>query len=127
MEMQLVKDPDFAGLSSAELEKGLREGTYTLVQKAAENSTQKVTINGTDYELVSWQTCTDIVDKQDEAKLAIAEAEYEKGMAEIQAKDKEYEIDQKKIDTQYKALQTEEESIKTILSKNVERSFKTFG
>ena len=48
-------------------------------------------------------------------------------MAEIQAKDKEYEIDQKKIDTQYKALQTEEESIKTILSKNVERSFKTFG
>lgn len=82
---------------------------------------------GTDYELVSWQTCTDIVDKQDEAKLALAEAEYEKGMAEIQAKDKEYEIDQKKIDTQYKALQTEEESIKTILSKNVERSFKTFG
>lgn len=127
MEMQLVKDPDFAGLSSAELEKGLREGTYTLVQKAAENSTQSITINGTDYELVSWQTCTDIVDKQDEAKLAVAEAEYEKGMAEIQAKDKEYEIDQKKIDTQYKALQTEEESIKTILSKNVERSFKTFG
>lgn len=105
----------------------MREGTYTLVQKAAENSTQSITINGTDYELVSWQTCTDIVDKQDEAKLALAEAEYEKGMAEIQAKDKEYEIDQKKIDTQYKALQTEEESIKTILSKNVERSFKTFG
>ncbi len=126
-ELQLVKDPDYAGLSSAELEKGLREGIFTLVQKARENSNQKVTINGTDYELVSWQTCTDIVDKQDEAKLALAEAEYEKGMAEIQAKDKQYEIDQKKIDTEYKALQAEEESIKTILSKNVERSFKTFG
>lgn len=65
--------------------------------------------------------------KQDEAKLAKAEAEYNKGMEEIQAEDKRFEIDQKKIDTQYKALQAEEESIKSVLSKNVERSFKAFG
>ena len=80
-----------------------------------------------DFEIVSWQTCTIIVDKQDEAKLAKAEAEYNKGMEEIQAEDKRFEIDQKKIDTQYKALQAEEESIKSVLSKNVERSFKAFG
>lgn len=48
-------------------------------------------------------------------------------MEEIQAEDKRFEIDQKKIDTQYKALQAEEESIKSVLSKNVERSFKAFG
>lgn len=127
METRLVEDKDYKGLSSAELEKGLRDGTYTLVKKAPENSTQSVKINGTDYELVSWDSCTTITDKQEEQAVAIAESEYNKGMAEIQAKDKRYEIDQKKIDTQYKALQTEEESIKTVLQKNVERSFKTFG
>ena len=48
-------------------------------------------------------------------------------MEEIQIKDKKYESDQKKIDTEFTACQTEEESIKTVLNKNVERSFKTFG
>ena len=32
-----------------------------------------------------------------------------------------------KIDTQYDALIAEEESLKSVLNKNVERSFKTFG
>ena len=127
METKLVEDPDFDSITSAELEKGLRDGTYSLVKKADENSTQTQKINGMDFEIVSWQTCTIIVDKQDEAKLAKAEAEYNKGMEEIQAEDKRFEIDQKKIDTQYKALQAEEESIKSVLSKNVERSFKAFG
>ena len=48
-------------------------------------------------------------------------------MEEIQAKDKRYELDQKKIDTEYNAYLQEEESIKTVLNKNIERSFKTFG
>ena len=84
-------------------------------------------INGTDYELVSLDSCTAIVDKQDDNALALAEAEYEKGMEAIQAQDKRYEMDQKKIDTQYDALIAEEESLKSVLDKNVERSFKTFG
>ena len=48
-------------------------------------------------------------------------------MKEIQTKDKRYEMDQKKIDTEYDALMTEEESIKNVINKNVERSFKAFG
>lgn len=127
METRIVEDANFKGISSGELEKGLRDGTYTLIEKAKENSTQSMTINGTDYELVSWQSCTTIVDKQEEQAVAIAESEYNKGLAEIQSKDKRYELDQKKIDTQYKAIQTEEESVKSVLQKNVERSFKTFG
>lgn len=126
-ETVIVEDKNYKGLSSAELEKGLRDGTYTLIKKAVKDSTQAMKINGTDFELVSWQTCTTIIDKQEEQVVAIAESEYNKGLAEIQAKDKRYEIDQKKIDTQYKALQTEEESIKSVLQKNVERSFKAFG
>lgn len=123
----LVEDKDFGGLTSLELETGIRNGRYQLVSPAAEDSTQGFNINGTDYELVSLDSCTAIVDKQDDNALALAEAEYEKGMEAIQAQDKRYEMDQKKIDTQYDALIAEEESLKSVLDKNVERSFKTFG
>lgn len=126
-ETVLVEDENFGGLSSLELETGIRNGRYQLVSPAKEGSTQGFNINGTDYELVSLDSCTAIVDKQDDNALALAEAEYEKGMEAIQAQDKRYEIDQKKIDTQYDALIAEEESLKSVLNKNVERSFKTFG
>lgn len=126
-EYKLVEDDDFGGLSSLELETGIRNGRYQLVCPAKENSTQSTSINGTDYELVSLSNCTAIVDKQDDNALSLAESQYNKDMKSIQAKDKRYEIDQKKIDTQYDALLAEEESIKTVLNKNVERSFKTFG
>ena len=56
-----------------------------------------------------------------------AEAEYNRDMQEIQMQDKRYEMDQKKIDTQYDALTKEEESIKSVLKNNTERSYKTFG
>ncbi len=126
-ETVLVEDENFGGLSSLELETGIRNGRYQLVSPAAADSTQGFNINGTDYELVSLDSCTAIVDKQDDNALALAEAEYQKGMEAIQAQDKRYEIDQKKIDTQYDALLAEEESIKNVLNKNVERSFKAFG
>ena len=126
-ELQLVSDEEYEGLSSAELEMGLRSGKYQLISPSTSNSTEKLTLNGTDYELVSINSCTTISEAQDEQALSIAEAEYEKDMKKIQTKDKRYEMDQKKIDTEYDALLNEEESIKNVINKNVERSFKTFG
>ena len=126
-ELQLVPDKEYEGLSSAELEMGLRSGKYQLISPSTSNSTEKLTLNGTDYELVSISSCTTISEAQDEQALSIAEAEYEKDMKKIQTKDKRYEMDQKKIDTEYDALLNEEESIKNVINKNVERSFKTFG
>lgn len=126
-EYQMVEDTNFGGISSLELETGIRNGRYQLVKVASDGSTQATKINGMDYELVSLDSCTAIVDKQDDNALALAESEYNKDMQAIQAKDKRYEIDQKKIDTQYEALLAEEESIKTVLDKNVERSFNAFS
>lgn len=126
-EMRLIEDPDFEGLSSMELEMGLKSGKYQLITQASENASEKLHINGTDYELVSLSSCTSISEITDEQALTIAEADYEKDMREIQAKDKRYELDQKKIDTQYEALMSEQESVKTVINKNVERSFKAFG
>ena len=125
-EDKLVIDPDFK-ISSIELEEGLRSGVFTLVKEADKSSTQTISLNGVYYSTIALSCCSIITDETEEDVIRKAEAEYNREMQEIQAKDKRYEMDQKKIDTQYNAYIAEEESIKRVLSKNVERSFKTFG
>ena len=44
-------------------------------------------------------------------------------MNDIEAKDSLYDLELKNIDTERAALQTEYESIKGVISKNVERTF----
>lgn len=126
LETRLVEDGSFS-MSQQALEQGLRSGALQLVREVGDESTQTVSLNGLFYEVVSLSTCSVITDKAEEEAAQRAEAEYNKAMQEIQAKDKRYEMDQKKIDTEYNAYLQEEESIKSVLNKNVERSFKTFG
>ena len=45
----------------------------------------------------------------------------------INAKDEKYQAKIKNLDTEHTALQTEYDSIKSALSKNIDRSFKTFS
>lgn len=126
LETQLVEDKSFS-ITQQALEQGLRSGALQLVREVGDETTQTVSLNGLFYEVVSLSTCSVITDKAEEDAANRAEAEYNKAMQEIQSKDKRYEMDQKKIDTEYNACLQEEESIKTVLNKNVERSFKTFG
>ena len=81
---------------------------------------------------ITWQNiihteASDIISVDDEKAIAIAEAKYKKEITEIQNKDKKYDQDLKKLDTEHNALQTEYESIKEVISKNTERSFKAFS
>lgn len=126
VEHKLVEDPNFS-ISSRELEEGLRSGALTLVQKASETDSQAINLNGVFFNTINLSTCSMITDDQDEEAITKAEAEFNRDMQEIQIKDKRYDMDQKKIDTQYQAYVTEEESIKTVLKKNVENSYKTFN
>ena len=56
-----------------------------------------------------------------------AAAEYEVKSAMIQAQDKQLELELKQVETQHQAAQTEYDSVKKVIEKNIERSFKTFG
>ena len=56
-----------------------------------------------------------------------ATAEYESKMAEIQTKEKKLQIDLKQVENQQKACDTEIDSVKKIIDKNIERTFKTFA
>ena len=51
-------------------------------------------------------------------------AEYEAATAEIQAQDKALEIEEKNIETQHKAIETELESVKKIVQKHIDDTFK---
>lgn len=125
-EYKLVEDPSFS-ISSLALEEGLRSGAYTLVQQSDTSTTETITLNGLYFNTVDLNSCSMITDETDEDAVAKAEAEFNREMAEIQIQDKRYEMDQKKIDTQYQAYLAEEESLKTALSKNIEHSYKTFS
>ena len=48
-------------------------------------------------------------------------------MNDIENKDKRLDMELKNIDTEHNALQQEYESIKSVISKNVERTFKIFS
>lgn len=74
----------------------------------------------------SWNTCLDIKESEDKSYIAKAEAKYEADMDKIQSKDKRFDLELKNIDTEHQAITTEVDSVKNVIKKNVERSFKFF-
>ena len=73
-----------------------------------------------------YSNCSNITESQIDIDVTVAEAEYNKTMKEIEAKDKRYDIELKNIDTEHQSLQTEYDSIKSVIEKNVARNFKMF-
>ena len=76
---------------------------------------------------ISYTNVSDITEQTNQNTVTIAEAEYQKAMNQIEAKDKQYDIELKNIDTEHNSLQTEYDSIKTAIDKNVERMFKMYS
>ena len=74
-----------------------------------------------------YSNCSDITEDTIDLLVTQAEAEYTRETNKIQAKDKLYDLELKNIDTEHEALQTEYDSIKSALDKNVERMFKYFS
>ena len=76
---------------------------------------------------IGYANCADITEQTDDYAVTLAEAEYKLAMQKIQAKDQRFDMELKNIDTEHSALQNEMDSIKTAMSKHIERSFKYFG
>ncbi len=74
----------------------------------------------------SWYANDDIVEEMDDSDVAQAESEYDAAMAKIKTKDSRYDLQLKNIDTEHSALQTEVDSVKKVIEKNIDRNFKIF-
>ena len=104
------------GLASSQewIEYALESGIVTLEQ--VDSSYNWVSLD--------YSSCTMITEETDSDAVAKAEAEYNRAMNDIEAKDSIYDIELKNIDTEHSSLQTEYESIQSVISKNIERTFK---
>ncbi len=70
------------------------------------------------------ETTTSTIDKK---ALAKAEAEYEHESKKIDQKDKKYDMELSKLETERTALTTEYDSVKKVISDNIERTFGIFS
>ncbi len=114
--------------SQAWLQFALEHGIVTMEQvQFVDESEDGTGLKNTRWTSIIYSSCTDISTTEDEVAIAAAEAEYNKKLNELEAKDKKYDNDIKKLDTEHNALQTEYESVKSVIEKNTERSFKAFS
>lgn len=79
------------------------------------------------FENVSWGSGDSTLHEETDAtNTAKAEAEYKLTMSRIETKEKTMDNQLKQIDTEHSATQTEIESIKKIIDKNIDRTLKVF-
>ena len=108
---------DGLAASTQWIENALESGLVTMTQIDSENN----------WKNIGYANCADITEQTDDYAVTLAEAEYKLAMQKIQAKDQRFDMELKNIDTEHSALQNEMDSIKTAMSKHIERSFKYFG
>ena len=119
--------------SSEWLQFALSHGIVTLQQAQYynpdedSNKTANLNADGYKWNNIVYTSARDFVQQDNEKAIAIAEVKYKKRITEIENQDTKFDQDLKKLDTEHSALQTEYESIKEVLSKNVDRSFKAFS
>ena len=65
--------------------------------------------------------------EDDDTNVAQAEAKYEYTMSEIQQKDKKFDLELDNINTEHEAVKTEMDSVKGVISDNVQKTFNVFS
>ncbi len=121
---EIVKDgenvlKDVNCMDPAYLQRMLSSGEW-LIQQASPGSE-------TGWDNLVWQGSSAISEVYYTADDAAAEAEYEAAMKDIQKRDKILELRLEQVQTEQNSVETEIDSIKQIIDKNIEDSFKTFA
>lgn len=111
-------------LDSSFLEEKLRSGEWML-QKVDENNVDE--FGNAAMKNVYFSSDSRISDELDTSDDARVNAEYQEKMDFYSHKDKELELELQQVETSHSALDTELDSVKKVIEKNVEKSFKTFG
>ena len=105
-----INDPEY-------LQQMLTNGEWTIQKISASNK----------WEEVVWQGSNTLSEVYDTSDDAAAESEYESQMLAVQKKDKLLELRLEQVQTEENAVQTDLDSIRSVIDKNIEDSFKTFA
>ena len=108
------------------LKNQLESGRFTIEIVETDKKTGEVKLNTTSIATDTYvgTTTTTSIDKKAYAK---AEAQYEHDTKLIDAKDKKFDMDLSKLETERTALTTEYDSVKKVVSDNIERTFGIFS
>ena len=90
------------------------------------------TENGTGIKEYTWTSiiysnALDISEEENEKAITEAEVKYKQTLSDIESKDKQYDNIIRRLDTEHNALQTEYETIKSVITKNLERTLKMYS
>ena len=107
-------DGGYDDFNGAQILTGINNGTMRIIDNTGKPIPDA--INGTQFS-VTYNT-------EDDAK---ADAEYRRKTAALQVKEKRLQMDLQQIEAQQKACDTEIESVKKIMDKNIEKTFKVFS
>ncbi len=114
--------------SSDWLKNALENGTVTLERvEFVEDAEVGTGLADCKWNSIIWTNAIDITEEENSVAVTKAEIEYEQALNDIEAKDKQYDNQLKRLDTEHNALQTEYDSIKELISKNVERTLKMYS
>ena len=122
-------DGDLGGNAATDgdwLKNQLENGRFSISIINTDKKTGEVDMSTTSIATDSFvgTTTTTSIDKRAYAK---AEAEYEYETKKIDAKDKKYDNELSKLETEREALKTEYDSVKKVISDNIERTFGIFS
>jgi len=101
-------------------------GKFTIFISEKDSKTGAISFRATSVASDSGleEVATTTIDKSAYAK---AEAEYEHEMKKIDQKDKRFDMDLSKLETERNALKTEYDSVKKVVEDNIERTFGIFS
>ena len=100
--------------TAPQLLQGLQNGTLKILK--ADRSEEVDVFNGTAF-AVTYNTADD----------AAADAEYRTKTAALQVKEKRLQMDLQQVEAQQKACESEMDSVKKVMDKNIEKTFKVFS
>lgn len=105
------------------------EDSHTFEQYLRDGKLLLERFSSNDGEFVSTSISDDncIQEVEDERAIALVEREYEQNMMRLENQDNKIDLQLKKLDTEHTALQTEYDSVKSVIDKNIEKSFNMFS
>ena len=103
-------------ITASEMYEMIESGQFTLQQK-----------DGSTYKETSVSSNVALGIQTEDNNLAQAEAEYNAATAKINTKEKKLDQQVKEMDTEHSALSTEYDSVKSLISDNVSKSFQLFS
>ena len=108
------------------LDRKIRTAGWTIEILQNNKKTGEIKLTGTSISSDSALSSTPVSDL-DRLELAKAEAKYENTMKQVNSKDKKYDMELSKLETERNALTTQYDSVKKVIEDNVERTFGIFS